>query len=76
MDFILAGTFGRVLECWDREVREFVAIKIVRGIEKYRDAAKVEINVLREVAKYDRSASRLDSHYRLMDSIMFYLLRV
>ncbi|GLJ32595.1 hypothetical protein SUGI_0655800 [Cryptomeria japonica] len=52
------GTFGQVLECWDREGREYVAIKIVRGIEKYREAAKVEISVLREVAKYDRNGTR------------------
>uniref|UniRef100_A0A0C9RVL8 dual-specificity kinase n=1 Tax=Wollemia nobilis TaxID=56998 RepID=A0A0C9RVL8_9CONI len=51
------GTFGQVLECWDRESREFVAIKIVRGIEKYRDAARVEISVLHEVAKYDRTGT-------------------
>ncbi|KAG8093290.1 hypothetical protein GUJ93_ZPchr0012g21610 [Zizania palustris] len=51
------GTFGQVLECWDRERKEMVAIKIVRGIKKYRDAAMVEIGMLEQLGKYDRSRS-------------------
>lgn len=39
----LAGTFGRVLECWDRKNKEYVAIKIVRNVQKYRDAAMIEV---------------------------------
>lgn len=42
MDYI-AGTFGMVLECWDRITRCYVAIKIIRNIEKYRRAAMVEV---------------------------------
>lgn len=38
-----SGTFGRVLECWDRKNREYVAIKIVRNVQKYRDAAMIEV---------------------------------
>ncbi|PIA65075.1 hypothetical protein AQUCO_00100512v1 [Aquilegia coerulea] len=45
------GTFGRVLECWDRQARETVAIKVVRSIRKYRDAAMIEIEVLQHLAK-------------------------
>eukprot|EP00252_Welwitschia_mirabilis_P008504 TRINITY_DN2039_c0_g1_i2.p1 TRINITY_DN2039_c0_g1~~TRINITY_DN2039_c0_g1_i2.p1 ORF type:complete len:332 (+),score=39.21 TRINITY_DN2039_c0_g1_i2:776-1771(+) len=52
------GTFGQVLECWDRQARDFVAIKIVRSLERYRDAAMAEIDVLREVSKYDRNGTR------------------
>ncbi|KAK4793209.1 hypothetical protein SAY86_023644 [Trapa natans] len=33
------GTLGQVLECWDRENKEMVAIKIVRPISKYPKAA-------------------------------------
>lgn len=40
------GTFGRVLECWDRKNKSYVAIKIVRNVEKYRDAAIIELEVL------------------------------
>ncbi|KAG5019651.1 hypothetical protein JHK87_015506 [Glycine soja] len=48
------GTFGQVLECWDRERKEMVAIKIVRGIKKYREAAMVEIEVLQQLGKHDK----------------------
>ncbi|GAV78347.1 Pkinase domain-containing protein [Cephalotus follicularis] len=52
------GTFGRVLECWDRQTREYVAIKIVRSIRKYRDAAMLEVDVLERLAKNDKASSR------------------
>ncbi|KAB1204478.1 Serine/threonine-protein kinase AFC3 [Morella rubra] len=50
-------TFGRVLECWDRQTREYVAIKVVRSIRKYRDAAMIEIDVLQHLAKNDKDNS-------------------
>ncbi|XP_020701314.1 serine/threonine-protein kinase AFC2 isoform X2 [Dendrobium catenatum] len=50
------GTFGQVLECWDRESKEMVAIKIVRGIKKYWDAALIEIDVLQQLAKHQASS--------------------
>lgn len=37
------GTFGRVLECWDREQRDTVAVKVIRSVPKYRDAAMIEV---------------------------------
>jgi hypothetical protein len=46
-----------VLECWDRERKEMVAIKIIRGIKKYRDAAMIEIDVLQQLGKYDTAGS-------------------
>ncbi|XP_050936098.1 serine/threonine-protein kinase AFC2 isoform X2 [Cucumis melo] len=52
------GTFGQVLECWDREKKEMVAIKIVRGIRKYRDAAMIEIEVLQQLGKHDKGGNR------------------
>lgn len=51
------GTFGRVLECWDRQTRDYVAIKVVRSISKYRDAAMIEIDVLEKLAKNDKGES-------------------
>ncbi|KAG0600875.1 hypothetical protein M758_11G067900 [Ceratodon purpureus] len=52
------GTFGRVLECWDRENQEYVAIKVIRNVQKYRDAAMIEIDVLRTLAKNDKMGIR------------------
>ncbi|CAL0306782.1 unnamed protein product [Lupinus luteus] len=52
------GTFGQVLECWDREKKEMVAVKIVRGIKKYREAAMIEIEVLQQLGKHDKGGNR------------------
>lgn len=51
------GTFGRVLECWDRQAREYVAIKVVRSIKKYRDAAMIEVDILQHLAKHEKGSS-------------------
>ncbi len=47
------GTFGKVVECWDRDSKRFVAIKVVRAIEKYTDAAMIEMDVLEAIKKND-----------------------
>ena len=57
--FCFTGTFGQVLECWDREAKEMVAIKVVRSIKKYREAAMMEIDVLQLLGRYDKSGSWL-----------------
>ena len=54
----MPGTFGQVLECWDREKKEMVAIKIVRAVDKYREAAMIEIDVLEQLRKQDSAGSR------------------
>ncbi|KAJ0793788.1 putative dual-specificity kinase CMGC-CLK family [Helianthus annuus] len=62
MDILLVksivGTFGQVLECLDNEKKEPVAIKIVRSINKYREAAMIEIDVLQKLARHDVGGSR------------------
>jgi serine/threonine protein kinase len=47
------GTFARVVEAWDRIHNSPVAVKIVRAVEKYTDAAEVEIDILRDIHKKD-----------------------
>jgi len=32
-----------VLECWDRKHKDYVAVKIVRNVDKYRHAAMIEV---------------------------------
>ena len=46
------------MECWDSERKEMVAIKIVRGIKKYREAAMIEIDMLQQLGKCDKNGSR------------------
>jgi len=40
------GTFGKVVQAKDRRKNEFVAIKIIRSVQKYRDASRIELRVL------------------------------
>ncbi|KAL4440678.1 hypothetical protein ABPG77_000387 [Micractinium sp. CCAP 211/92] len=47
------GTFGQVLECWDRKRKDYVAVKIIRNIQKYRDAAMIELEALNTLAAND-----------------------
>lgn len=47
------GTFGKCLECYDRKRDKHVAIKIIKNIERYREAARLEILVLEKLAKKD-----------------------
>ena len=35
-----------MLECWDRKTHNRVAVKIVRNVQKYRDAAMIEVTPL------------------------------
>jgi len=53
MKIIGEGTFGKVTQCWDRKEKKYVAIKIIKSIQKYRDAARVEIEILRDIQHRD-----------------------
>lgn len=47
------GTFGKVAKCRDLDNNSYVALKIIKNIHKYREAAKLEINVLRKLNAKD-----------------------
>lgn len=47
------GTFGKVVEGRHIESRKRVAIKVIRSVQKYRDASKIEIRVLETLKKND-----------------------
>nr|XP_002122993.1 dual specificity protein kinase CLK2 [Ciona intestinalis]XP_018667219.1 dual specificity protein kinase CLK2 [Ciona intestinalis] len=48
------GTFGKVLLCLDHQRGgKKVALKVIKNIEKYRDAAFLEINVLKKLQEKD-----------------------
>jgi len=47
------GTFGKVLLCLDHKNGSKVALKVIKNIEKYRDAAFLEINVLNKIKEKD-----------------------
>jgi dual-specificity kinase len=47
LDELGEGTFGKVLECWDRKYKRRIAVKVVRDVERYREGAEAEIEILR-----------------------------
>ncbi|SAL98965.1 hypothetical protein [Absidia glauca] len=49
------GTFGKVIECFDRVKRGRCAIKVIRSIKRYRDASTLEMRVLQTLRKHDPS---------------------
>ncbi|KPM36056.1 Dual specificity protein kinase lkh1 [Neonectria ditissima] len=40
------GTFGKVVKARDRRQNKLVAVKIIRSVQKYRDASRIELRVL------------------------------
>lgn len=44
------GTFGRVVKVKDSVMDTTMALKIIKNVEKYREAAKLEINALEKLA--------------------------
>ncbi|KAM7426472.1 Dual specificity protein kinase clk2 [Porites harrisoni] len=53
------GTFGKVLDCFDRKTNTYVAVKVIKNVEKYREAAKLEIKVLEKIQQRDRNGRSL-----------------
>ncbi|AIN95958.1 protein kinase, putative [Leishmania panamensis] len=47
------GTFGKVVESWDRKRKEYCAVKIVRNVPKYTRDAKIEIQFMEKVRQAD-----------------------
>merc|ERR1711971_1106331 len=47
------GTFGRVVDCVDMVEKKAVAIKVVKGVQRYCDYAEAEAEVLREIVRCD-----------------------
>ena len=47
------GTFGKVLKVLDLPSNQHIALKIIKNVKKYREAARLEINVLTKLSKID-----------------------
>eukprot|EP00756_Hemistasia_phaeocysticola_P015900 Hpha_TRINITY_DN15443_c2_g2::TRINITY_DN15443_c2_g2_i1::g.173969::m.173969/K08287/E2.7.12.1; dual-specificity kinase len=54
LDLVGEGTFAKVIEAWDRKRKVFVAVKIVRAVERYVRDAKFEINILHKIKEDDQ----------------------
>lgn len=48
------GTFGKVIKCIDTyNNNRFVAVKIIKSIDRYREAAKTELRILNKILQND-----------------------
>ena len=57
LDKILAtlgeGTFGKVVKVKELNTDQVLALKIIKNVDKYREAAKLEVNVLEKLQEKD-----------------------
>ena len=58
------GTFGKVIEAYDRRNKSKCAIKIIRSVQKYRDASRIELRVLNTLKYNDRENRNKCIHLR------------
>lgn len=58
------GTFGKVVEVYDKRKKCKVAIKIIRSVQKYRDASRIELRVLSTLALNDKTNRNKCIHLR------------
>ncbi|CAH0048997.1 unnamed protein product [Clonostachys solani] len=58
------GTFGKVVKAYDRGRNKHVAVKIIRSVQKYRDASKIELRVLATLKMNDEENRNRCIHLR------------
>ncbi|KAI9669177.1 MAG: dual specificity protein kinase kns1 [Trizodia sp. TS-e1964] len=58
------GTFGKVVEAYDKRKKTHCAIKIIRSVQKYRDASRIELRVLSTLASNDKENRNKCIHLR------------
>jgi dual-specificity kinase len=66
------GTFGKVVEAWDRKRKEYCAVKIVRNVAKYTRDAEYEIRFMERIRKADEADNfammKIQRHFRNDDN--------
>ncbi|PGH06094.1 CMGC/CLK protein kinase [Helicocarpus griseus UAMH5409] len=58
------GTFGKVVEAYDKQKKTRCAVKIIRSVQKYRDASRIELRVLSTLASNDKTNRNKCIHLR------------
>ncbi|KAL5117959.1 serine threonine protein kinase CMGC group [Pleosporales sp. CAS-2024a] len=58
------GTFGKVVQAFDRRNNSKCAIKVIRSVPKYRDASRIELRVLSTLASNDKDNINRCIHLR------------
>ncbi|KAI5811550.1 kinase-like domain-containing protein [Peziza echinospora] len=58
------GTFGKVVEAYDKYKQTNCAIKVIRSVQKYRDASRIELRVLSTLQSNDKENRNKCIHLR------------
>ena len=58
------GTFGKVVEAFDNKKKTKCAVKIIRSVQKYRDASRIELRVLATLSMNDKNNRNKCIHLR------------
>jgi len=53
------GTFGKVVKVKELNTDQVLALKIIKNVDKYREAAKLEVNVLEKLQEKDPQGKHL-----------------
>ncbi|CAB3400780.1 unnamed protein product [Caenorhabditis bovis] len=61
-DTLGEGTFGKVVKVHDAAEQSLMALKIIKNVGKYRDAAKLEIKVLHKLREKDPKGEKWVIH--------------
>lgn len=64
MKLLGQGTFGKVVQARDKRRNKLVAIKIIRSVQKYRDASRIELRVLQTLKANDEENRNRCIHLR------------
>ncbi|KAH8595843.1 kinase-like domain-containing protein [Bisporella sp. PMI_857] len=64
MKLLGQGTFGKVVQARDKKRGKLVAIKIIRSVQKYRDASRIELRVLSTLKANDAENRNRCIHLR------------
>lgn len=64
------GTFGTVLDVYDTQTHTRLALKVVRSVPRYLDAAQVEVDILTKIQRADPAGKSLCVRFDKQFSIM------
>jgi serine/threonine protein kinase len=63
------GTFGTVLKVYDSKLRKDVALKVIRSVDRYLDAARVEVSILKALAAAEQQTQTHSLCVTMYDSL-------
>mmetsp|Transcript_19155 Transcript_19155/g.32368 ORF Transcript_19155/g.32368 Transcript_19155/m.32368 type:complete len:168 (-) Transcript_19155:136-639(-) len=65
------GTFGAVFKCHDSKHQDYVAVKVVRSINRYIDSARIEANILDDIYTKQKQTKNVDMCVKMYSHFKF-----